>query len=64
MHACTAGGRRSALRAMMECSSWTTSNEEDVEDEGDMPLSLEGEDNEDYENQTSGVAYCAFAVRC
>ncbi len=45
IHAGTAAGR--ALRATIECSRGTTSDEEDVEDEGDMPPSLEGEDNED-----------------
>jgi hypothetical protein len=49
---------------MMECSRWTTSDEEDVEDEGDMPLPLEGDDDEDNDgNLTSGVADCAAAVR-
>jgi hypothetical protein len=42
----------------MECSRGTTSDEEDVEDEGDMPPPLEGEDDEDG-NLTSGVADCA-----
>ncbi len=51
------------LRATMECSRGTTSDEEDVEDEVDMPPPLEGEDNEDEGNLTSGVADCAAAVR-
>ncbi len=46
----------------MECSRGTTSDEEDVEDEGDMPPPLVGEDNEDEGNPTSGVADCAAAV--
>ncbi len=58
MHASTAGGRCRALRATMECSRGTTSYEKDVEDEGDMPPPLEGEDDEDG-NLTSGVADCA-----
>jgi hypothetical protein len=61
MHAVKAEG--CALLATMECSSGTTSNEEDVEDEGDMPLPLEGEDDKDEGNLTSGVADCAAAVR-
>jgi hypothetical protein len=64
MHAGTTEGR--SLRATMECSRGTTSDEEDVEDEGDMPQPLEGEDNEDEGNLTqaySGVADCAAAVR-
>ena len=56
-------GTGCALRATMECSRGTTSDEEDVEDEGDMPPSLEGEDDEDEGNVTSGVADCAAAVR-
>jgi hypothetical protein len=64
IHAGTAAGR--ALRATMECSCGTTSDEEDVEDEVDMPPPLEGEDDEDEGNLTrltSGVADCAAAVR-
>jgi hypothetical protein len=61
IHAGKAAGR--ALRATRECSRWTTSDEEDVEDEGDMPPPLEGEDDEDEGNLTSGVADCAAAVR-
>ncbi len=45
IHAGTAAGR--ALRATIECSRGTTSDEENVEDEGDMPPPLEGEDDED-----------------
>jgi hypothetical protein len=62
IHAGTAAGR--ALRATIECSRGTTSDEEDdVEDEGDMPPPLEGEDDEDEGNVTSGVADSAAAVR-
>jgi hypothetical protein len=63
MHAGTADSEGRALLVMMECSRWTTSDEEDVEDEGDMPPTLEGEDDEDEGNLTSGVADCAAAVR-
>jgi hypothetical protein len=63
MHAGTAGGRCRALLATMECSRGTTSDEEDVEDGGDLPSPLEGEDDEDEGNLTSGVADCAAAVR-
>ncbi len=42
MYAGTAEGH--ALLAM-ECSSGTTSDEEDVKDEGDLPPPLEGEDD-------------------
>ena len=61
IHAGTAAGR--ALRAVIKCSRGTTSDEEDVEDEGDMPPPLEGEDDEDEGKVTSGVADCAAAVR-
>ncbi len=60
MHAGTAEGR--ALRATMGCSRGTTSDEEDVKDEGDMPPPLEGEDDEGEGNLTSGVTDCAAAV--
>jgi hypothetical protein len=46
----------------MECSRGTTSDEEDVGDQGDMQPPLEGEDDEDW-NLTSGVADCSAAVR-
>jgi hypothetical protein len=59
VHAGTAAGR--ALRATIECSRGTTSDKEDVEDEGDMPPQLEGDDDED--EVTSCVADCAAAVR-
>ena len=61
VHAGTAAGR--ALRATIECSRGTTSDKEDVEDEGDMPPPLEGENNKDEGNLTSGVPDCAAAVR-
>ncbi len=61
IHAGTAAGR--ALLATIECSRGTTSDEEDVGDEGDMPSPLEGEDDEDEGNVTSGVADCSAAVR-
>ncbi len=50
----------------MECSRRTTSDEEDVKDEGDKPPPLEGEDDKDEEKLTkkltSGVTDCAAAV--
>ncbi len=45
-----------------ECSRGTTSDEEDVKDEDDMPPPLEGEDDKYEGNVTSGVADCAAAV--
>jgi hypothetical protein len=48
---------------MIHCSCVPTNDEEDVEDDCDMPLPLEGEDNEDEGNLTSGVTDFAAAVR-
>jgi hypothetical protein len=58
------------LWQMMECSSWTTGDEEEVEDKDSMPPSLEGEDNKDGDTLddkafggilTGCVAKCAAA---